>query len=110
MCFGRQKLAVGDPEAPWYGLIAGTCADPEEATTAYMLNAYNAAGLGELAQMLEAVVDSEGAPATGRRRRNTPRDCERRSCDHSLKGRSDPRRTDAELQHARCGLKTSVCR
>jgi hypothetical protein len=49
------------PEEPNYGLIAGTCADPTEATTAFMLNAYAAAGLVATADMLEAISDSEAA-------------------------------------------------
>ncbi|MEO6848802.1 MAG: hypothetical protein ABI443_13750 [Chthoniobacterales bacterium] len=46
-------------EAPDYGLILGTCADPEEQTAAYMLNSYNAVGLCAVAEMLEALQDEE---------------------------------------------------
>jgi hypothetical protein len=56
----RQRR-LENPEAPWHGLVAGTCADPEGATTAFMLNAYNAAGLRALADMLEATGDAEAA-------------------------------------------------
>jgi len=53
------KRQLDDPTSPNYGLIAGTCADPVDATTSFMLNAYNAAGFLAVAQMLEAISDEE---------------------------------------------------
>jgi len=47
------------PQLPGYGLVAGTCADPIEAKSAFMLNAYNAAGLESVATLLKAVGDPE---------------------------------------------------
>ncbi|TVR48814.1 MAG: hypothetical protein EA425_13610 [Puniceicoccaceae bacterium] len=43
------------------GLIAGTCADPAEPTTAIMLNAYAAAGVSAAATLLKAAGDAEAA-------------------------------------------------
>lgn len=52
---------TSDPQAPNYGLIAGTCADPTEATSSFMLNAYNGAGLLAAATLLEAIGDTNAA-------------------------------------------------
>lgn len=49
------------PEKPGYGLVAGTCADPIEPETAFMLNAYNAAGLEALADLLKAIDDPDAS-------------------------------------------------
>ncbi len=40
-----------------YGLVSGTCADPLEKTTSFMLNAYVGAGLRAVAKMLKAIAD-----------------------------------------------------
>lgn len=46
-----------DTHLPVYGLVSGTSADPVEPVAAYMLNAYNAAGLDAAATMLAAIND-----------------------------------------------------
>jgi hypothetical protein len=56
-----EQRQQGDAAAPGYGLVAGTCADPAQPTTAFMLNAYAAAGLIAAAAVLEAAED----PAAG---------------------------------------------
>lgn len=50
---------LDNPEMPGHGLVAGTCADPIEPESAFMLNAYNAAGLEALAILLEVIGDPE---------------------------------------------------
>lgn len=54
-----SRRTQSDPEDPRHGLEAGTCADPRDATTAFMLNAFNAAGLAAASRILEAVGDPE---------------------------------------------------
>lgn len=44
-----------EAEGTTAGLDYGTCADPEKPTAAFMLNAYNVAGLRAVAQMLQAI-------------------------------------------------------
>jgi hypothetical protein len=46
-----------DTHLPVFGLVSGTSADPIEPVAAYMLNAYNAAGLDAAATMLAAIDD-----------------------------------------------------
>lgn len=48
-------------EAFNYGLLVGTCADPVEMRTTFMLSAYGAAGVLAVAEMLEAISDSEAS-------------------------------------------------
>lgn len=75
----RQMNCV---DAPDYGLIAGTCADPKELTNAFMLNSYNAAGLGAVADMMEMI----GDPGASSYRRDASHyiDCVRKALAESF--------------------------